>query len=203
VLSVRSLLIAARPTARVSHLGSAALTVTLGTVPTAVALLRGESVSVPVIVAALTAGAALGWAAEDPAAELFAPLPIAPPVRTSLRAVTVAVAATGVSLLLALVLVLFGPGLPSDLGARPLEAITAALAALALGLALDRRGDRAAGAAGVAAGLGLPLLVAALAYRWPGVLPSFAVGPVHDRWWVIAAILVLVLVRTGHDPARA
>jgi hypothetical protein len=202
VLRARAILAAVRPTARTAHLGPAGLTVLFGAVPAVVALARGaSSVSTPAIAAALTAGAALGWAAEDPSAEVLAPLPVPPSVRTALRAGSVVAVALGLSLLLAGVVAL-GPGLPVDLPQRGVEAIVAALAALALGAALSRQGDRAAGASGVTAGVLLPLVVVALAYRWPRVLPSFSAGPVHDRWWLAVAVLAVLLAWAARDPAR-
>jgi hypothetical protein len=202
VLRARAVLAAARPTARTAHLGPAGLTVLLGAVPAVVAVLRGAtSVSGPVIAATLTAGAALGWAAEDPSAEVLAPLPVPPPVRTALRALSVVAVAVALSLLLAGAVAL-GPGLPVDLRQRAVEAVVAALSALALGTTLSRRGERAAGATGVTAGVLLPLVVVALAFRWPRVLPSFSAGPAHDRWWLAAAALTGALAWAARDPAR-
>ena len=52
------------------------------------------------------------------------------------------------------------------------------------------------------AGLLVPFLIAALAFRWPSVLPALTPGPIHDRWWLVAAVLAVVVVRVGRDPAR-
>jgi hypothetical protein len=197
-----SVIAAARPTARVAHLGAAGLTVALGAVPAVVVMATGgTSVATALIVASLAAGAALGWAGEDPAAEVLAPLPVAASVRASLRVAFAAAVAVGLSCLLALA-VWMGPGLPAGVGDRLPEAATAAAAALALAFVLARRGERGSGAAGVAGGLVLPAFVSAMAFRWPRVLPSFDAGPIHDRWWLAVLAGALVVARAGRDPAR-
>src|SRR5688500_13326414 len=73
------------PTARVAHLGPAAVTAALAAVPVIVTLARGADVSAPLIVAGLFAGAALAWAVDDQAADLMGSLPVSSSVRTSLR----------------------------------------------------------------------------------------------------------------------
>jgi hypothetical protein len=198
----RAVLAAVRPTARVSSLGPAAATVAFGAAPTLIAVAAGSrSLAVPAVVAGLAAGAALGWVAADPAAEVLAPLPVTAPSRTVVRAVLVALVATAVSAGL-LMIVWLGPGVPSDLADRVPEAASAGAVALAVGLVLARRGDRAPAAAAVAAGLGIPLFIAALAVRWPGSLPTFDPGPRHDRWWLVVAVAVPIALRAGRDPAR-
>lgn len=202
MLRAPTVVAAAWPTARVSHLGSAGVTVLLGTLPTAVTLVRGGSLGGPqAVVLGLAAGAALGWAGEDPCAEVLAPLPVATPTRTSLRGLALlCVAAVVVSLLG--VVVALGPGLPADLPDRVPEMLTAGAAALGLSLYVNRRGTTGAGATGVAAGLLVPGFVSAMAYRWPDVLPSFMQGGAHRRWWLLAAALGAIVVWVGRDPAR-
>jgi hypothetical protein len=190
------------PTARVANLGRAALTVAFAAIPTIVTLARGDHVvSAPVILACLLGGATLGWAVEDPTADLLAPMPVSSPVRATLRVVLVALVATfGVGLIL--LVVALGPGLSSDVVDRGPEAAAAAAVALAVGLIAVRRGERAAGPVAVTAGLLGTASVTALAYRWPTVLPTFASGPTHNRWWVLACVGAAVAIRTGRDPGR-
>jgi len=54
----------------------------------------------------------------------------------------------------------------------------------------------------VTAGVLGAAVVAALAIRWPEILPGFMPSPVHDRWWIIAAIGAATLTRAGRDPSR-
>jgi hypothetical protein len=201
----RAVAAALAPTARVAHGAAAALTAVVASAPAVVVAARGETAAsaaeVPVIVACLVGGAAVGWAVEDPAAEVLAPLPLAPPVRTALRVVSVAaVAAIGLSL--TLVVTAAGPGWPAGLHDRLAETAAAAAVALAAGLVAARRGERGSGPIGVTAGILATACVAALAYRWPTVLPTFAAGPTHDRWWVLAAVGVAVAGWAGRDPGR-
>ncbi len=199
---MRSLWAAVGPTARASHLGPASVTVLLGAVPTGVVLARGDpSVATPMVVAVLAAGAAIGWASEDPCAEVLGPLPVATAARSALRALSVLGVASVIGSVV-LIAAAIGPGLPTDVGQRVVEGVAAAGASLALGLALNRRGDPGAGAAGVAAGLLVPGLVAALSTRWPGLLPTFADSAVHGRWWLIVAGLALAVAWVGRDPGR-
>lgn len=200
MLSRATLLAVTRPTARAAHLGPAAVTVVCGAIPAIVALVRAWPLEAPLVILALVTGASLGWAGEDPSAELLSPLPVTAPVRSLLRAALVGGAALVVSgaVLLA---VWVGPGLPPDSPDRIPEASTAAGAALALALLLTRRGERGVGPTGVAAGVLVPLAVAAFAYRWPWV-PSFTAGATHGRWWIVAAVLLAVVLRVGRDPAR-
>ncbi|MDP1804783.1 MAG: hypothetical protein Q8K72_06440, partial [Acidimicrobiales bacterium] len=109
------------------------------------------------------------------------------------------VAAGVVAVVLGLVAV--GPGIPGDLGLRPIEGLVAAGVGVTVGLAARAHGDRAAGASGVLAGLLLPGLVAAMAVRWPDVLPTFIDGPRHDRWWYLAGAGMVAAAWLGRDPA--
>lgn len=198
----RAIVAAVAPTARVAHLGAAAMTVAFAAVPALVTVARGDPVvSAPLVVASLVGGAALGWAADDPAAELLGSMPLSSPLRLRLRGLLVAtVAALGVAATVLLVAV--GPGLPGDLTDRVPEAAAAAALALAIGLVAARRGERQAGPIGVTAGLLAPTTVAVLAYRWPAVLPSYLPSPAHVRWWIVAAIAGVIAARAGRDPAR-
>ncbi|HEX4979718.1 MAG TPA: hypothetical protein VFV35_06615 [Acidimicrobiales bacterium] len=182
--------------------GQALLTVVLGAIPALVAAGRGDAVGPPAAVALfLAAGAAGGWAVDDPAAELFAPLPIGSPVRLAVRILTVAGVVAGTAAVL-LILMAFGPGLPADLGGRGTEAAAAGALALAVGLVAVRRGERAVSPLAVTAGaLGI-VVIGGLAFRWPSVFPSLGASPVHGRWWFVAAGALLVAVRSGRDPSR-
>ena len=196
------MLAAVAPTARVAQLGPAALTIALAAVPAIVVVARGDTgVSAPLIVAGLLAGATLAWAVEDQAAELLASLPVASPVRTSLRVGLVTVVSMIGAAFIALV-VAIGPGLPSDLGDRLVETATAAAAALGVGLVAARRGERRAGPVGVTAAVLIVGVVAALAMRWPATLPALAAGPTHDRWWLLALAGIAVAAHAGRDPGR-
>jgi hypothetical protein len=203
VVSRRSAVLAAvAPTARVARLGPAALTMALAAVPSVVAVARGDTVvSTPLITAGLLAGATLAWAVEDQAAELLGSLPVSLPVRTSLRIGLVAVVSMIGAALIALV-VAIGPGLPPDLGDRLAETAAAAAAALGVGLVASRRGERGAGPVGVTAGVLTVGVIAALAFRWPRILPALAAGPTHDRWWILALAGFAVAAHAGRDPGR-
>jgi len=190
------------PTARVSNLGPAALTVALAAIPTVVGVARGDSVvTSPLIVVCLVGGAALGWAVEDATADVLAPLPVSSPVRATLRMLFVAVVAT-FGMASAVLVVALRSGLPARILDRLPEAAAAATVALAVGLVAVRRGERAAGPVAVTAGLLGAALVAALANRWPSVLPTFVSGPVHYRWWLLATAGAAVAIRAGRDPGR-
>jgi len=201
--SRRSAVLAAlRPTARVAHLGPATLTVALAAVPSVVAVARGDTdVSAPFIMAGLLLGATVGWAVEDQAADLMASLPVSSPVRTSLRVGLVALVSIIGAALIALV-VAVGPGLPAGLGDRLAETAAAGAAALGVGLVASRRGERAAGPVGVTAGLLTVGLVAALAMRWPTIVPALAAGPTHHRWWILALAGLAVAAHAGRDAGR-
>lgn len=198
----RTILAALAPTARVAHLGAAGVTVALAAIPVVVVVARGDAVvSAPLVLAGVLCGATLGWAADDPAADLLGSVPVSSPIRAALRVACVAaVAVAGVGLIA--VLVALGPGLPSDVGDRAAEAAAAASVALAVGFTAARRGERTSGPVGVTAGLFGTAFVAALAVRWPALLPTFLPSPVHTRWWIIAAVAVVVITRAGRDPGR-
>jgi hypothetical protein len=190
------------PTARAAHLGSAALTVALAGLPAVVTVVRGGTdVGAALLVLALGTGASLGWAADDPTGEILAATPVSAPVRAALRTVSVA-AVAGLVAAVAVAVVVAGPGLPPDVVDRLPEAATAAAVALAAAFAVVRRGERSVGAGGVAVGLLLPGLVVALHMRWPSTFPSFEAGPVHTRWWLLAAAALVVTLRVARDPGR-
>jgi hypothetical protein len=199
---LRTVLVAAAPTARVAHLGPAALTMGLAMLPLVVTVARGGTdLSTALIVAGLAGGALLGWATEDAAADVLASMPVSAPIRAALRLSFVGMVGAVGAVLTGLVAAL-GPGLPSDRGDRLPEALAAAGIATAIGFVLARRGERGAGPMSVTAGLLGTAFVAALAFRWPSLLPSFVGGPIHDRWWIIAVVAAAVAVRAGRDPAR-
>lgn len=190
------------PTARGIHLGAAAATVVVGAIPAVVSVARGDAVvTVPLVVAGLVAGATLGWAADDPAADLLGAMPVSSPVRAALRVTCVAtIAALGAAFVALVVAV--GPGLPDDLGDRGPEAGAAAALAIATGFLAARRGERSAGPVAVTAGALGPVVLAALAFRWPRLLPGFMENPVHDRWWFVVVVGAAVVARSGRDPGR-
>lgn len=197
----RAVLAALAPTARVSHLGLAALTVTLAGLPAVATVADGTGASGTLIAAGLLGGATLGWAVEDPAAELLTPLPVSSPMRTTMRVLFVAAVAT-IGTALTFLVVAVGPGLPPDRGDRLPEAAAAAAIALVVGLIAARRGERGAGPAAVTAGVIGPGLVATLSGRWPNVFPTFEPGPTHTHWWILAAIATTLAAHTARDPAR-
>jgi hypothetical protein len=190
------------PTARGTHLGPAAATVAVAAIPAVVAVARGDAVvTVPLVIAGLVAGATLGWASDDPAADLLGAMPVSSPVRAALRVACVAaVAALGAAFVL--LVVAGGPGFPGDLGDRGPEASAAAALALAVGFLAARRGERTAGPIGVTAGVLGPAVVAGLAVRWPHLFPGFMPNPVHYRWWFVVAVGAAVIARAGRDPGR-
>lgn len=193
---------AVAPTARVAHLGAAAATMAFTAVPAVVAVARGDAVvSSPLIVVAVVGGATLGWAVEDPAAQLLASLPVPNATRTALRAALVA-CVVGIGAMLTVLVVALGPGLPPDLRDRVPEAAASAGMSLAVGLVVARGGERGAGPIAVTAGVLGTAFVAALAYRWPALFPTFSRGPTHDRWWIIAFVGLAVAVHAGRDVGR-
>lgn len=196
-----AVLAAVGPTARVAHLGPAALTVALAAVPVFVTLARHEDVSAPLIMAGLLAGAALGWGVEDRAADLMGSLPVSSPVRTTLRVGLVACLSMLGAAVIAIA-VAVGPGLPADFGDRLAETAAAAAVSLGVSLVAARRGERGTGPVGVTAGVVAVGLVAALSVRWPTVLPALAAGSTHARWWLMAAVGFAVAAYAGRDPGR-
>ena len=190
------------PTARVAHLGAAAATAALAAIPAVVTVARGDAVvSVPLVVAALVAGATLSWAVDDPAADLLGAMPVSSPVRAALRVACVA-AVAALGMVLTALVVAVGPGLPSDLGDRMPEASAAAAVALAVGFLAARRGERTAGPLGVTAGVLGSAVVAGLAFRWPNLFPAFMASPAHDRWWIVVAVAAVAAARAGRVPGR-
>ena len=198
----QAIIAAAAPTARVAHLGHAALTVALAALPALVTVARSNTaIATPFLIACLVGGATFGWAIDDPAADLLAPLPVSTPTRAMLRVMFVAlVAVTGIATTVAIVAI--GPGLPPDRWDRLAEAAASASVAIAVGLVAARRGERGAGPIGVTAGLLGTGLIAALAFRWPTLLPSFGAGPTHVRWWIFTGLALAVAAHAGRDPAR-
>lgn len=191
-----------RPTMRVSRLPSAAVTALAGATPLLVTIARGRRVSETLLITlGLAAGAAVGWSVDDPAAATLDALPVGATPRRLLR--VLGAAGVAVSVALTSVAVLGAaegsvPGWPE----RIPEAAAAAAVALAIGLVAVRHGERAAAPGAVAGGLLGVLVVAALAYRWPAILPAFGPGSVHDRWWVVVAAGGLVALWACRDPGR-
>jgi hypothetical protein len=193
---------AAVPTARVANLGPATLTLALAGLPVFVTVARGGTdLTAALIVTGVVSGAALGWAVEDPAAEVLASMPLSATVRATLRLLAVS-AVVAVAVAMCVVVVAVGPGVPVDGSDRIAEGVVAAAVAVAVAFVAARRGARDVGPTGVAAGVGAPCVVAGLALRWPEVFPSFGHGSIHDRWWIIAAAGMVVVVHTGRDPGR-
>jgi hypothetical protein len=190
------------PTARRSQPWTVAFTVTMASLPLSVSLVRSTGdLDVPIVLLCLVAGASLGWAVEDPAAELLAPLPIGAPFRLGVRLCGAAVVA---SLLLAATacIVAVGPGLASGTTDRLPEALSAGAVAVAAALLAARQGHRIVGAGGVTGGLLVTGSVAALAVRWPDQLPTFMASAAHHRWWWRALVAVALSARLARDPAR-
>jgi hypothetical protein len=191
------MLIAALASGRVANRGRVLATVAAGAVPTAVAVGRGrEDLAGVLVVLALATGASLGWAVEDPAAEVLGAAPLAP-LRRPAR-VGWAVALAGI--LTAVVLLAAGAGWATWTPRLP-EAAAAAGLALGAGTVAAQRGNDAALTA-VTAGLLGPVVVAALANRWPGVFPGFLPGPLHGRWWWLAGVGVAATIGAGREPFR-
>ena len=199
----RSTLVAATlPTARAARLGPALATVALAGVPALVMVARdGRDLTVATVLLALGWGAALGWATEDPAADLLAATPVPRSNRLAMRVAAVLVVG-GAVVTTVLAAIASRPGIPGDLDIRPVEALAAGSVALAVGLAAHRRGDRASGPTGALSGLLVPGVVAALAVRWPEVLPTFIEGPLHQRWWYVVAADAVAVAWVACDPAR-
>lgn len=189
------------PTAALAHPGLVAFTVALAALPALLTLvLRGDDLFLPLVLSGVVGGAAVGWAVDDPAADLLASMPIGTSLRTLFRAGSAAFVAGGVLGLL-LVAVAIGPGLPPNVGDRAPEAATAAAAALAFGLIAARRGERAAGPAAVTVGVLGTTFVGCLAAKLT-LLPSFMAGPHHSRWWLVALAAFVLALHAGRDPAR-
>jgi hypothetical protein len=189
------------PTLRVSRLGPVCATVLLGSVPLFVTLIRdGADLATPVIMLGIACGAATGWISDDPIVELAAPCPVNAPRRVAYRIAVAGIVASIGGAAVVSVAAIAASATPHVGDRVPVSAAAAAIA-LACGLFVRRGGDPLAGASGVAAGVLGPLLVAALAYRWPGEIPSFSGSPIHDRWWLIAGCAALVAAHASRDPA--
>ena len=191
-----------QPTARLARPWLVVATIGLGSLPLVVAIVRsGTDLTMAAVLLGLSAGAALGWTVEDPAAELLAPLPIGAPFRLGLRLAV----GGGIACLLVAVMVstlAVGPTLPGGAADRLPEALAAGSVAVAAGLFAARRGHRSVGAGAVTSGLLTVGLVAALATRWPSHLPAFTPGDVHQRWWWLATAGVVIGARLARDPGR-
>ncbi len=190
------------PTLRVAHPVPIAVTVVLGSIPLAVTIVRnGDDLVTPLVVFGIVAGAAIGWIADDPIAELAAPCPVNAPRRISYRAALAGCTVVIVGALAVAVATVDGAR-ASDWNDRIPELAAAAAIALAAGLLISRRGDPLAGATGVAVGALLPPIVAALAFRWPAAFPSFQASPSHARWWLVAVAAGTAAVHQSLDVAR-
>jgi hypothetical protein len=189
------------PTLRVAQLHLVVVTVAVAGAPLLVSVARSATdLTLPLVLLFLATGAALGWAVDDPAAEVLAAVPIGAPSRLRTRvagAALLAAATCGAALALGSL----GPA-PLPTVGRTVEALAAATIAVAVGLVAARRGGRAVGQTAVVAGLFGPVLVASFALRWPSLPPGLDAGPIHHRWWWIAAGGALLSIRSGRDPAR-
>lgn len=199
--STRVLVATVRPSVRVAPLGSAAATAALAALPAWLTVVRGGTdLHGATVLLALGTGAGLAWAVGDVTVDPPPSMPVSLPARSLIR--IAAVAAVG-SLVCALTcgLIALGPGLPSDLAGRVPEGAAAAAVALAVAFGTSRRGDPNAGASGLMGGLIVSAAVAGLSVRWPRVFPTFVEGPVHDRWWLLVMVGLVIAVRSGRDPA--
>lgn len=189
------------PTLRLANLHLVVATVALAGIPLLVSVARSSSdAMLPLVLLFLASGAAIGWALDDPAAEVLSAAPIGSPHRLRTRVFAAALlSACGLGVALALVQV-SAATLPTH--GRMVESIAAASVAAAVGLVAARRGGRAVGQAAVMAGLLCPVVLASFAMRLPALLPSFDAGPTHERWWWVAAVAAVVAARAGRDPAR-
>ncbi len=186
--------------ARHVRLGRVAFTVAVGGVPLAAHVVNdGTTSSLPVAVLVVAAGAAVGWAVDDPAAETLGACPIGSPRRTRLRvleatvtAVVAVVAVTGTATVIGDVILLETARLP--------EGVAAGAMALAAGLIAWRRGDPLAGVPAVCTGCVAPFVITGLGIRLPATFPTLAAATPHDRWWVVAATAAAVAMHAGRDP---
>ena len=183
------------PTVRTARCGAVAVTVLLGGLPAV--LSRNPAFAV---LAALGAGAAVGWTTEDPARELLGSLPISSPARAAIRTLLVALVITN-CLVLVSATVELRHRVSAGVVDRSAELTIAAAVALAVGFIATRRGERAGGSVAVALGILLPAVVAALAVRWPRLLPSFVSSPTHTRWWLLAAVAAVVALYQAREPS--
>ena len=198
----RPVLVALGPkTLAVAHLPAVAATAAVAMVPVLVSVVRGgDDLSVPVSILVLGVGASLAWAAEDPAADLLASLPVTARARWAVRVAGAAAIAAAI-FCLAMVVLAVGPGMPSELVDRVPEATAAASIGLGVAALAVGGGERVVGALGVIGGFFVPLTVVAMAIRWPDRFPALEPGPTHTRWWILTLVGVAVIARAGRDPA--
>lgn len=195
--------IALPPTARVAHGPVAATAVLLAGIPSIVTVIRGgHDASAGVIILVLVAAVSVAFAVDDPAANLLSSKPFPSACRRSLRFAVVGLTAA-VSCATILGVVAAGPGLPDDLSALVAPTAAAACVATAAALVASGRGDRGSGATGAIIGLLSVAVTAALAFQWPRIFPTILDGPVHERWWAIAAVGAAGAWWTGRDPAAS
>lgn len=189
------------PTARVSNVPVAASAVLLAAIPALVAVARGRGdTSVGVTILVMVAAVSVSFAVDDSAANVLSSTPFGASRRRALRLLVLAfvvTALTGATM----ALVGAGPGLPDDLSALVAPATAAACVAIFVALVAFQREDRGSGATGVVVGLLTVAVTTGLAMRWPRIFPAVSDGPVHDRWWAIAAVGAVGMWRTGRDPA--
>jgi hypothetical protein len=196
----RAIATALPPTASVTPTGLACLMAGLAAVPAAVSAVRDKPVpALALVLFAVVSGAALAWAAEDPAAELLSSMPIGTPIRTATRVVLVT---GGIEIVVATAIWLADARVGVHVGQvdHVPEAAAAAAVALAAGVLAARRGDRAAAQTGLVCGLLLTLAIGVLAQRWPHVFPGFTSGATHARWWVVTSAGAAVALLGSRDP---
>jgi hypothetical protein len=195
-------LAAVRPTAARASLAMVAVTVLVAAAPLLVRSALGLRVgSVLLVIPSVAAGAAVGWATDDPGREVLGSLPVPSSLRTSIRFAAAALVSSA-GLFATVAIAAAGPGLPAGQGARIPEALAAGALACGLGLVATRRGEPATGPVAVTAGFGAVAVIGVLAIRWPRLFPSFDAGPVHDRWWLVATVGGGVALWAGRDPGR-
>jgi hypothetical protein len=199
---IRAARAAIRPTLRMASLGSVAATVAFGILPVVVTVGRGgRDVFGQSVLAAIVAGAALGWAAEDEGGELLASAPVRARERFAIRLVATAAVAAA-ALALAATVTAIGPGLPQGVVDRLPEALAAAAVAVGIGVVAARRGEKAVGPVAVIAGFLSIVIMAGLAMRWGWLLPTFLPSSTHSRWWIVVAGGALVAARAGRDAGQ-
>lgn len=173
----------------------------LAAVPTMVAALRGRSDFVGAVeAAAIFAGAALGFAVDDPAALTLEPSPTTLVERRLARLVpSVALVAVVVGALAWLAS--RWSAVPLPLGFIAVELCAAAGGSLAIAAAARTDGPVLSGLGGALGALLLLGLVTSLATRYSG-LPMINQREFHDRWWWLAALGAAAAVWGSLDPGR-